>query len=230
MKKGQKKKQDKAFKKRAKEKHAHKRAQAFGAMTALHHVRQARNYPIEGCWVQQDWQKGDSGLAVVVVARRQPNGNIVFGNYLVDMFCLGLKNTFCNADVPASQFHHEHLPYFYRNTAQSMSISPALAHEIIYGGIEYAAKFDFRPQRDFRDSQWVLDPPETHPRSGKVEFGKDGKPLFISGPYDNAEAIVRQLRRTAGEGNFNYLMMLGEPPDDFFVEDDDGFEEEEGVN
>ena len=111
-----------------------------------------------------------------------------------------------------------------------MNISPALAHEIIYGSIGYAAKFGFRLQRDFRDSQWVLDPPETHPWSGKVEFGKDGKPLFISGPYDNAEAIVRQLRRTAGEGNFNYLMMLGEPPDDFFVEDDDGFEEEEGVN
>ena len=65
-----------------------------------------------------------------------------------------------------------------------------------------------------------------HPRSGKVKFGKDGKPLFISGPYDNAEAIVRQLARTAGEGNFDYVMMLGEPPGDFFVEEDDDSEEE----
>ena len=230
MKKGQKKKQDKALKKRTKEKLAQKRDRVLGVMTALYQVRQARNYPIEGCWVQKDWQNQDGGLVVVVVARRQPNGNIVFGNYLVDVFCLGLKNTFCNADVPASQFHHEQLPRLYRSTAPPMSISPALAHEIIYGGIEYAAKFGFRPQRDFRDSQWVLDPPEAHPRSGKVEFGKDGKPLFGSGPYDNAEAIVRQLMHTAGEGNFNYLMMLGEPPDDFFVEDDDDFEEEEGVN
>ena len=82
MKKGQKKKQDKAIKKRTKEKLAQKREHALGAVTALHYIRQARNYPIEGCWVQKDWQKEDGGLAVVVVARRQPNGNIVFGNYL----------------------------------------------------------------------------------------------------------------------------------------------------
>ncbi|MBI3242242.1 MAG: hypothetical protein HYZ49_08120 [Chloroflexi bacterium] len=215
MKKGQKKKQDKALKKRTKEKLSHKRERALGAVTALYQVRHARNYPIEGCWAQKDWQSGEGGLAVVVVARRQPNGNIVFGNYLVDVLCLGLKDTYCNADIPASEFRHDALPHIYRSAGPPMSISPALAHEIVYGGIEYAAKFGFQPQRDFRDSQWVLDPPETHPRSGKVEFGKDGKPLFISGPYDNAEAIVRQLIRTAGEGNFNYLMMLGEPPDDF---------------
>ncbi len=230
VKKGQKKKQDKALKKRAKEKHAHKRAQALGVMAALYHIRHARNYPIEGCWVQKDWQSGDGGLAVVVIARRQPNGNLVFGNYLVDVFCLGLKDTYCNADIPAGEFRHDALPQMYRSAGPPISISPALAHEIIYGGIEYAAKFGFRPQRDFKDSQYVLDPPEAHSRSGNVEFGKDGKPFFISGPHDNAEAIVRQLMRTAGEGNFNYLMMLGEPPDDFFVEDDDGFEEEEGVN
>ena len=101
-----------------------------------------------------------------------------------------------------------------------MSISPVLAHEIVYGGIEYAAQFGFRPHRDFKLSQRVLDPPEAHPRAGTVEFGKDGKPFYISGPYDNPDAIVRQLSRTAGEGNFHFLMRAaGLPLDELDLED-----------
>lgn len=90
-----------------------------------------------------------------------------------------------------------------------IEIPPALAHEIIYGSIEYAARFGFRPHRDFDLARRILDLPDTHPRSGEVEFGKDGKPFYMSGPYDNPDAIIRQLTRTAGEGNF--MMRLDGP-------------------
>lgn len=224
MKKGQKKKQLKALKKRKETKSEKKQTRVLAASSSvLYHIRRAREYPIEGCWAQKNWQKdneGDSDIAVVVIARRQPNGNIVFGSYLVDRYCLGLKSTFCNADIPPGEFHREYLPDLFRATDEPIGISPALAHEIVYGGIEYAAKFGFKPERDFRDSQYVLDPPDAHPRSGGVEFGRNGKPFFIAGPYDNADAIVRQLMRTAGEGNFEYLIMLGESPEGFFEEDE----------
>jgi hypothetical protein len=173
----------------------------------VYHIRQARNYPIEGCWVQADWQEG--GLAVIVVARRQPDGNIVFGNYLVDFYCLGLKNTYCNASIPPGQFRSDYLPKMFDAAGPPVDTPPALVHEIIYGGIEYAAQFGFRPHADFKRSQYVLDPPDLHPRTGAVEFGHNGKPLFISGPYDDVDAILRKLTRTAGEGNFRYFMEVG---------------------
>jgi len=224
LKKGEKKKQQKMLKRRAAST-TQRRAQRAGGLSApLHHVRQARNYPFEGCWIQKDWQ--DGGLAVIVIARRQANGNIVFGNYLVDTYCLGLKNTFCNADVAPGEFQRSLLPRMFENAGQPVEIAPALAHEIIYGAIEYADRYGFRPQRDFRDSQYVLDLPGEQPRTGHVEFGKDGKPLYISGPYDNADRIVHQLSRTAGEGNFNYLMQMGGDEEvfleeDFLIEEDD---------
>lgn len=210
MKKGDKKKRQKALKRRTKSK-ARRQSRSTGSMTTLHHIRQARSYPIESCWVQQGWD--ESGLAVVVVARRQPSGDLVFGNYLVDYYCLGLKDTYCNADIPPGRFRHEFMPQIFGSGAP-VSISPALAHEIVYGGIEYAAQFGFRPHRDFKLSQHVLDPPEAHPRTGMVEFGKDGEPFYVSGPYDNADAIIRQLTRTAGEGNFHFLMQIAGPPPD----------------
>ena len=208
VKKGEKKKQRKALARRQEERRA---GRAVGPMTVRGLIRQAREYPIAGCWTMDGWQK--AGIAVVVVARRQPNGNIVFGCYMVDCYCLGLKNTFCNADIPAGAFHRDYLPKMFRES-RPVPISPALAHEIIYGGIEYAARFGFRPQRDFKDSQYILDLPDQHPRSGTVEFGKDGKPFYIQGPYDNVDAIIRQLKRTAGEGNYHFLVQIAGPPPD----------------
>ena len=174
-------------------------------------LRQARNYPIEGCWIQPDWR--ESGLAMIVLVRRQPDGNLVFGNYLVDYYCLGLKDTDSAADVSPGKFQRDYLPKVFR-TGPPADLSPAVAHEIIYGGIEYAAQFGFRPHRDFRRSQYVLDPPDRHPRGGEIEFGYKGKPLFIQGPYDDVDAILRKLRRSAGEGNFDYLVQVAGPPSD----------------
>lgn len=210
MKKGEKRKRQKALKKRTRKQQAHRQTRAAKpAATALAHVRQARNYPIEGCWIRPDWQ--EHGLAVIVIARRQPDGDIVFGNYLVDYYCLGLKDTYYNAGVSPGQFRRDYLPKMFP-ADPPVNISPALAHEIIYGGIEYAAKFGFRPHADFKLSLYILDPPDLHPRTGAVEFGHDGKPLYIEGPHDNTDAILRQLARTAGEGNFHYLMQISGPP------------------
>jgi len=206
MKKGQKRQQERALKKRAKRNLALRRAQETRLPSESHHIRAGRGYPIEGCWTQQDWDQ--HGLAVIVIARRQPDESLTFGTYLVDYYCLGLKNTFCNANIPSGEFYRDYLPRIFHDNSP-IQISPALAHELIYGGIGYAAQFGFKPHRDFRLSQYILDPPDLYPGSGMVEFGKDGKPFFVAGPHDNVQAIMRQLARTAGEGNFDYLAFVG---------------------
>ena len=218
MKKGDKQKRNKAQQKRAQRKQDSRQGRVRGQMSVLQHVRHAREYPIAGCWVMPGWEEG--GMAVVVVARRQPDGNILYGNYLVDYYCLGLKNTFFNADIPEGQFRREVLPEVMQGN-EPVEISPALAHELIYGSIEYAEQYGFRPQRDYRRTRDILDLPDTYPRTGTIEFGHNGKPLFISGPYDNVDAVIRQLNRTAGEGNYDFMAGLGGPPFDEWEVDDE---------
>lgn len=218
MKKGEKKRSRKTLKKRTERKQARQRGGTVRRTRGSVHIRRARDYPIEGCWAQTDWQ--DGGLAVVVVARRQPDGDLVFGVYLVDYYCLGLKDTYCNANMAPGPFRREHMPQMIPG-GRPIEISPALAHEIIWGAIEYADEFGFKPHADFRHSRQILDPPDRHPRTGAVEFGHEGKPLYIQGPRDNAGAIMRQLTRTAGEGNFDFLVGAAELPPDWGEDDTD---------
>ena len=217
MKIGDKKKQAKALAKRTERKAAQKTTRAAAAEAGVRPIRQARKYPLEGCWVQSGWQ--EAGLAVVVVARRQPNGLLVFGNFLVDHYCLGVKSAFARADVTPSTFYAR-LPELLSGETPT-SIAPAVAHELIYGSLEYAAGYGFRPDPDFALAQMVLDPPDAYPRTGGVTFGKDGKPFYVSGPRDSVTAIMNTLMRTAGPGNFDYLTHLDNPPDELVAAFDD---------
>ena len=205
MKKGDKKRQAKALAKRTKRKQAQKRAQHEANSIATRLIRRARSYPIEGCWTQPDWEV--NGMAVVVVARRQPNELLTFGSFVVDYYCLGVKDCFIRPDMPASQFYKEVLPQLIPG-GQPFEISSELAHELVWGSVDYATQFDFHPHRDFTLSQYVLDPPDQHPRSGTVTFGKDGEPFYITGPHDNVNAILDQLLRTAGPDNFHFLVPI----------------------
>ncbi|HLF89011.1 MAG TPA: hypothetical protein VI451_08715, partial [Anaerolineales bacterium] len=180
------------------------------------YLQHAREYPIMGCWVIDGWE--EQGITPVIVARQQAPDKVIFAVCLMDIYCLGVKDAYANADFSLAKFQHE-LPTMCNGAPKECTVE--LAHEIIYGGLEYAARYDFQPHRDFTAQMCdkVLDPPEVHPRSHDVTFGKDGKPFYVSGPYDDERkinSVIKTLTRTAGEGNFHYLVGFGPP--DFFDE------------
>ena len=81
-----------------------------------------------------------------------------------------------------------------------------LAREAVLGSAEYARSLGFDPHPDFAAAEGHLGP-WTGP--GAITFGKDGKPLYISGPYDDPRPVMRTLERTVGCGNFEYLVAAG---------------------
>src|ERR1700730_12006264 len=70
-------------------------------------IRRARAFPILECWISAEWQKDSPGLVEILLARQQPDGNICFGMYLVDKFCLGLKNTFGRVNYARTRYEDE---------------------------------------------------------------------------------------------------------------------------
>ncbi|MEJ7704145.1 MAG: hypothetical protein WKF47_10940 [Geodermatophilaceae bacterium] len=50
-------------------------------------------------------------------------------------------------------------------------------------------------------------------QASAITFGRDGMPFYAAGPYDDANAVMRTLTRTAGEGNFHFLVPVGAAAD-----------------
>ena len=42
----------------------------------------------------------------------------------------------------------------------------------------------------------------------ELTFGRGGKPIYISGPHDDGERIIRKLRRRLGDGNYGFVHMI----------------------
>jgi hypothetical protein len=177
-------------------------------------IRKAREYPILECLINDNWDTDDAeGFAQMVIARQQPDGDIVFGVYLVDMYCLGLKSTYCNAGFSPARYRSEIASKVIRE-ARPKQAQPELVHQILYQAIDYAAQYGFKPDKDFKLSRYLLEERGVLEEPYKLTFGRDGKPFFIAGPYDNVDVIMRKLERNAGPDNYEYMIRVGDIPED----------------
>ena len=166
-------------------------------------IESSDDFPVEQCLINSNWQ--ELGIANIVVARNQGNDKLILGVFIVDIFCLGVKNTFCNAVIPVEQFENEILKRSYRDQ-KPVSIGINYAKEIIFGALEYARNIGFEPQEDFKLSKYVLGAEEaTHQRN--IKFGgPNGKPLYIAGPDNDYRKIVNLLKERLGENGFDFII------------------------
>ncbi|MEZ4888229.1 MAG: hypothetical protein R3E32_26100 [Chitinophagales bacterium] len=182
----------------------------------------ARKLPFYKCFVNTDWD--DTGMAIVIVSRQQGGDKLVVGLYLVDTWCLGLKDTHYHFRMDNFEFDNDLLLDIYNSKhLEVKEIDSEYAQNIIYGAIEYAEDLGFSPHKDFKLTEYILDPSDSI-EVIDLEFGKDGMPLYVNGLNDNVEKIIATLERNVGLGNFHYTIggqTFGEYDDDDFEEEED---------
>jgi hypothetical protein len=161
------------------------------------------SWPVFECLVPEEWQT-PGALVEVVITRRTDAGEFAIALFLVDLGCLGVKNAHTMRFTDEAEYRE------WLGTVPSIGamvpISLDLAAKIVRTGLDYAASLGFRPHRDYAQAAPFLR--DAHPElaSDDVPTGLDGKPHFISGPYDNVRKIINQLNRKVGEGNYHYTV------------------------
>ena len=169
-------------------------------------VALAAGWPVYEVLLARGWEQ-EGALITVLIARQSPkSGKVAAGLFLVDLGCLGVKS----AQVKLFKDAQEYASGLRAHALRVQPLASAdldLAVKIILAGRDYAASLGFKPDPVFAQAEPLLagadpDASATPVRTG----GKDGKPLFISGPYDDVDRVVGQLRRAVGDGNFHYML------------------------
>ncbi len=174
----------------------------------------------------------DDGIGHMILARQQAEGRIVIALFLVDVHCLGVKNAFWRE---GSREDLREIIEKMEDTQTMRPIAPACLVKIIRGAVEFAQSFGFAPHRDYRHASMLLDGIDPSTCPDEFIFGRDGKPLYIQGPYESpaqAEAILQRVNDAGG----HFVMGLNGPPegrllslegqfDDLEEEDDDSADE-----
>lgn len=184
--------------------------------------KKVRTLPIYECLVRSDWK--EAKMATVLVARNHTNGNITVCSYLVDLFCLGVKDSMYLFNVPLQQY--QEFKEKFNSNMRMTEVDYSLVHNIVYAGVEFAEEFGFKPHKDYESvTKYMLEEDTEDTDLIEIECGSDGKPLYFRGPFEDdakARKIIAQLEKNAGPGNYEYVNVS----DGFDDDDDDDFDDE----
>ncbi|MGV3641563.1 MAG: tetratricopeptide repeat protein [Adhaeribacter sp.] len=177
----------------------------------------ARHLPIYKCWITKDWQ--EAGMAIIFVVRKHANGHVTVGEYLVDTFCTGVKDTVSLFNVPEFEFVQVKQAY----PQEFVECSYELAHNIIYGAIAFAQDYGIAPHPGFNLTRYLLEEDTEDIPLIELAFGKDGKPLLVLSPNPRNAYFQRQLQQHAAEGEYDILRLasFGEGEEERELEEKD---------
>ncbi len=182
------------------------------------------------CWISPGWrhgllieghddwpgdagapsEAGNSGVALVVVAKPDGYDRLTLCSFLVDTWCLGVKNATGPKRMGRRELealrHGCYAPW----QSPGIPIPLELAQHLVLGAVEFARGLGLEAHRDFERARSVLgswDGPSA------ITFGMGGKPHYINGPYEDPQHVLATLERAVGRGGFHYTVSLGEADD-----------------
>src|SRR5262249_4361219 len=181
-----------------------------------------------GCWISPEWSVGlgldqtpgwaeldqagsadpacSGGLACVLLARGGRGSRATVCGFLVDVYCLGVKNVIGPLGMGAGSIDAYRRHFFSAFDRPGLPVPLELARQVVHGAVGYARTLGFEPPDDFEPAAAHLGEPTT---PAPIRFGRDGTPWYIAGPYDNPRAGMDTLSTTAGPDNFHYIVVAG---------------------
>jgi hypothetical protein len=173
-------------------------------------ARRAAQSPIRLCALHGEVVDGavEGGIASVVLARGRTQDFVTVAIFLVDTFCLGIKDVFFrDLDGDELAFICEGLS----ETAPLTAVEPAYARKLLREAAAWGASIGFRPHRDFVAAEQTFGDVGAESCDAAFTFGHDGRPLYMPGSTET-RAQIRQrfahLIARFGPDGFDYIAEL----------------------
>ena len=158
----------------------------------------------------------DSGCGYLVVSRFKADGRVEAGFFLLDVFCLGVKDAGFHRFSSVADYQESLLDRFFHDE-DPVRMTPAAARKLAEDAVSYAGARVFAGHRLQKGESRF----RRHHKADCNEefvFGKDGKPFYIQGPSDlpaSAERMCARSKPGAAKAatTTSSLLMTSEPLD-----------------
>jgi hypothetical protein len=156
----------------------------------------------------------ETGIGTVVIARTASPLSVGTSVFLVDAYCLGVKNAFFREYTPDQfrEFKHDIVD----SGGVITDCEPDYARKLVEKAVAYAKALGFEPHPDFAIASALFGSIDANLCKTEFEMGHEGKPLYVASPMDNdtkIRKILRTLNSNVGAGNFEYLLPADENSD-----------------
>lgn len=178
-----------------------------GSAVKSNEAEKYAHFPIHECLVQDTLFRNGQGS--VLISRKINDGRIVASLFLVDTFCLGIKNamfTMVDENIYEMKIKQGMLV---AEGAAILDIDPPCVKKILVEAENYARSLGFSPHRDYHKVKGLLGSLEESDCSEDYTFGKNEKPFYVQGiseTEDDAQKIIKHLEKVCGRGEFHYIL------------------------
>jgi hypothetical protein len=210
---------------RKRERHRLKRQQKKRRIHRVQGVSTYRRASTEGeikaCYINSNWR--ENGQASIFCVRSLADGSCAVACFLVDIWCMGLKDAYGRLDMSTREIKEDFLPRISRDFAL-IRVEPEVVRSIVAGGIRFARDNGFRlPKRYQRWAAFLGEVGDTD-SADISEFGVGGKLRYFGTMDDLRKRLIgctvdQFLERKDVEFYIGY--------DDFSLLDDEELEFEE---
>lgn len=157
------------------------------------------------------WERG---MGQVIISRRTPDGNIACAVFLLDTWCLGVKNAMWKILSPAG---YAEIVEKIDAVSSLIQVSPEYLSKLVHCAADYAQALGFAPHPDFRHARLLLEGIDPSQCPDIFEFGKDGQPFYFQGPHDSPDKVRRIMQQlNSPDVGGHFLITVGRPTDDAF--------------
>lgn len=152
-------------------------------------VARAAQTPIQHCLLSG--RLFESGMATLLLARGATSLNLTVGGFLIDAWCLGVKDTFFHTAGAAGL---DHMIARMETTGPVEDVDPAYARKLLRDVAAWAATKGFSPHRDFAVLEKLFGDVDADACDTTFAFGHNGDPIYISGPIETPAQIRKRMR------------------------------------
>lgn len=163
-------------------------------------VLRAAEAPIQHCWLSANLF--ELGIGTVILARGVTRHHLAVGIFLVDVFCLGIK------DAMFKSLESDELEIYVEATnagSPPVSLQPSDARKLLRDLAAWSQSIGFVAHRDFATVERIFGSINADESEASFPFGRDGKPVYIPGPFESATVVrrrIEQLQKHLGEDGF----------------------------
>ena len=136
----------------------------------------------------------ETGLGTVWFSRRLEDGRYAVSAFLVDTYCLGVKNAMYNI-FPPDHYHAELEKFLQRSSEQFVARDAAYARKLVELATAYAHQLGIEPHDDYKIAKLIFGDVDASSCEATFNFGRGGKPCYISGPGDTPADLRRILKQ-----------------------------------
>ena len=183
-----------------------------------------RSVKIGKCYMtaHHDWGEG---IGHVIVTREHTGGRVSLAAFLIDRWCLGVKNCFFKLRLDDYEF--DDILDRAEQSTDLEEVSYDEAHNMVWGAVGFAEEAGIAPYKDFALAQYFLEDDTDDIPLIEYDYGKDGKHFLVANNNLELTTYLPLLKKNLDGSEYSFMVQDDDISFDNDKWDRDGYPRDE---